>query len=324
MRGPTKTIGIVGAGVIGSGWTARCVARGLHVIATDPSPEAEDRWRASVENAWPALEQLGFSHEKAGGMAFTLDSDELCAKADFIQESVPDNLELKCAVHRRLDAATAPEVVIVSSSSGLLPSRIQAGCRHPERIVIAHPFNPVYILPLVEVLGGEQTSDVSIDAALAFYRSLDMHTLRVRTEIEGYIADRLLEALWREALHLIADGVATTEEIDAAITYGPGLRWSVMGVCLTYHLAGGPGGMGHFLEHFGPALKLPWTHLKAPDLTDELVQRMVTGTAEQSAGRSVQELERLRDDCLVSIMRTLQQHDVGAGKTLLDTDNQNG
>ena len=235
---PIHTVGVVGTGVIGAGWAARCLARGLDVIASDPGKDAEQLLRQKITNAEPALIKLGL--ETSGmqqRLSFTTDLDELCAGADFIQESAPENEDLKRELHARLDAATAAEVIIASSSSGLLPSRIQADCGSPGRVVIGHPFNPVYLLPLVEVLGGERTDDRYIESAMDFYRSLGMHTLRVRSEVPGYISDRLQEALWREALHMVADGVATTREIDDAIIYGPGLRWAFMGTCLTFHLA---------------------------------------------------------------------------------------
>jgi len=195
--------------------------------------------------------------------------------------------------------------VIASSSSGLLPSRFQADCKHPERVVVGHPFNPVYLLPLVEVLGGDKTSPEAIDRAMSFYRSIGMHALKVRTEVPGYIADRLQEALWREALHMVSEGVATTSEIDDSIRFGPGLRWSFFGTCLIFHMAGGDEGMKHMLAQFGPALELPWTKLKAPKLTEELTQRMVEGTQAQASGKSVKELERFRDDCLIAVQEAI-------------------
>ena len=218
------------------------------------------------------------------------------AEADFIQENAPEAEDLKIALHGRIDAAAGPRVVIASSSSGLLPSRIQSACKHPERMVIGHPFNPVYILPLVEVLGSAATGSAALDTAAAFYASIGMNPLRIESELPGYISDRLQEAMWREALHIVAEGAATTEQIDTAITDGPGLRLALMGPCLTFHLAGGDGGMAHMLEQFGPALKLPWTKLEAPELTEELSRRMIEGTRRQAAGRTVKQLERQRDE----------------------------
>ncbi len=304
-----QRVAVVGTGVIGAGWAARCLARGLEVVASDPAPGAETRLRAAVAKAWPAMRRLSLAAGAASGadpagLSFTTDLEEACAGADFIQENAPENEDLKRKLHARIDAAARPEVLIASSSSGLLPSRIQADCAHPERVVIGHPFNPVYLLPLVEVLGGARTAETSVERAMAVDRGLGMHALKVRSEVPGYISDRLQEALWREALHMVADGVATTEELDDAIVYGPGLRWAIMGTCLTFHLAGGEAGMLHMLEHFGPALEQPWTRLKAPELTGELIDRMVEGTEKQAAGRSVRELERLRDDCLIEPART--------------------
>lgn len=304
---PIKRVAIVGCGVIGSGWAARCLSHGLDVMATDPAPDAEERLRESVANAWPALEQVGLAPgADPSRLSFTVDLVSAVSTADFIQESAPEREDLKRTLHATIDAHAAADCVIASSSSGLLPTRIQADCRHPQRVVIGHPFNPVYLLPLVEVVAGAQTTATAVDTAIAFYRSIAMHPLLVRKEIDGYLSDRLQEAMWREALHLVNDGIATTAEIDAAITYGPGLRWAFMGPCLTFHLAGGDVGMAHMLEQFGPALKLPWTKLEAPELTEELARRMVAGTATQAGETSVKELERRRDDCLIAIMHAIR------------------
>jgi carnitine 3-dehydrogenase len=303
-----RRVALVGGGLIGGGWAARCLARGLDVIATDPGPEAEAKLRAIVANAWPAVTKLGLKPGASQArLSFAADLEAAVASADFIQESAPENEDLKRRLHARIDAAAAPGIVIASSSSGLLPSRFQADCRHPERILVGHPFNPVYLLPLVEVLGGEKTGAPAIAAAIAFYRRIGMRPLEVRCEVPGYIADRLQEAMWREALHLVADGVCGTADIDDAIRFGPGLRWSFFGSCLIYHLAGGDAGMAHFMEHFGPALELPWTKLEGPTLTPELTRRLVEGTRAQAAGRSVKELERFRDDCLIAIDRALAE-----------------
>jgi carnitine 3-dehydrogenase len=312
-----RCFGVVGTGVIGAGWAARALARGLDVIASDPAPGAEQRLRAQIDNAWPALTSLGLNEgADRARLSFSADLESLCARADFIQENAPENEDLKRGLHARISAAAPVDVIVASSSSGLLPSRIQSDSRHPGRVLIGHPFNPVYILPLVEVLGGELTDPECVDEAMSFYRSLGMHPLRVRTEVEGYISDRLQEALWREALHMVADGVASTGEIDDAIIYGPGLRWAFMGTCLTFHLAGGEAGMRHMLEQFGPALKLPWTRLEAPELSDALIDAMVEGTREQAGGRSIAELERTRDQCLIAIMRSLRPFAIGAGNTI--------
>jgi len=299
-----RRVAVVGAGLIGSGWAAYFLARGLDVVATDPHPEGERRLRAAVDNAWPALEEMGLAPgADRARLEYASEVEVAVEGADFVQENAPENEDLKRELIGRIDAAAPPDAVIASSSSGLLPTRIQASARHPERVLIGHPFNPVYLLPLVEVVGGEQTAAEALDWTMGFYSGLGKRVLRVRKEVPGYISDRLQEALWREALHMVADGVATTAEIDMAITEGPGLRLAFMGPCLTFHLAGGDGGMRHFLEHFGSALKTPWTRLEAPPLTDKLIERMAQGTEAQAAGRSVKELERLRDQFLIQLLR---------------------
>ena len=310
-----NSIGIVGAGLIGSGWAARCLARGIDVVAYDPSPEGQSVIRSHLDNAWHALTKLGFDRQDSGELTSVATLEDLCENVDFIQENAPDSLEIKQQLHRQLDQLTAPEVIIASSSSGLLPTQIQAGTVHPERIVIGHPFNPVYILPLVEVVRGKDTSSATAKRAAEFYAQIGMYPLMVKKEVDGYISDRLQEAVWREALHMVADGVASTKDIDDAIVYGPGLRWAIMGVCLTFHLAGGEQGMKHMLEQFGPALQLPWTYLQAPELTDELSARMIAGTDAQTDGQSVQDLERLRDNCLIEILDVLSKYDYSAGST---------
>ena len=303
-----RRIALVGTGVIGAGWAARCLAHGFDVIATDPGANAEALLRRNVDNAWSSLEEVGLAAgADRGRLRFTGDLAEAIADADFIQENVPEREELKIDVFRQIDEHARSDVVIASSSSGLLPSRLQSRCAHPERVVIGHPFAPVYLLPLVEVVGGEHTSREAIRTAIAFYRRIGMRPLHVRKEIEAYIADRLQEAMYREALHLINDGVATVPEIDAAITGGPGLRWAFMGTFMAWHLGGGPGGMRHTIEQFGPALELPWTKLKAPELTGELKQRIVEGCETEAGQRDFTELERRRDKCLLRIQQVLAE-----------------
>ena len=308
------TIGIVGAGLIGSGWGARCLVRGYDLAIYDPSTNGEQVFTANLENAWQALEKLGFDRQTAGAWNFVDSLEALASVSDFIQENAPDNIDIKRKIHTELDRTAASDVIIASSSSGLLPTEIQEDAIHPQRIVIGHPFNPVYLLPLVEIVKGNQTSEETAQQAAEFYRSIGMYPLHVKKEIDGYISDRLQESIWREALHMVADGVASTKDIDDAIVYGPGLRWAIMGTCLTFHLAGGNEGMRHMLEQFGPALELPWTHLKAPELTDELIDRMVAGTKEQAIGYSIPELEQLRDNCLIEIMQVLNKYNYAAGQ----------
>ncbi len=316
-----KTVGIVGSGVIGAGWAARCLARGYNVIATDPAPGAETVMASKIANAWPALIKIGWAQTpEPPAFSFTTDLEEVGRTADFVQENAPDRLDIKQKIFVDLDRVSRPDVILASSSSGLLPTDIQDACMHPERMIIGHPFNPSYLLPLCEVVGGEKTSQEAKERAGEFYKSLGMHVLQVRKEVDGYLSDRLQEAIWREILHMVKDGVATTQELDEAIVYGPGLRWALMGVNMTFTLAGGEAGMRHMLEHFGPALELPWTHLKAPELTEELIDRMVEGTTEQAKGRTIQEWEQLRDDCLIGLMQTLRQFDIASGKTLNDDE----
>ena len=287
-----KTIGIVGTGVIGAGWAARFLSWGLDVVAWDPGADAEKKMRAAVANAWPACVKLGVSDGAClSRLSWAEDLESLCAKADFIQESAPERLELKTALHAQMDAAARPDVIIASSTSGLLPSDFQADCKHPERVIVGHPFNPVYLLPLVEIVGGQQSDPALCQQAKEFYDSVGMHPLMVRNEVEGFLSDRLQEALWRENLHLVDEGIATTGELDDAIAFGPGLRWAFMGTNKTFYLAGGDEGMRHFMHQFGPALKLPWTKLEAPELTDDLIDRMVEGTEEQAEGKTVKELD---------------------------------
>jgi carnitine 3-dehydrogenase len=312
-----RQIGLIGGGVIGAGWAARFALAGYDVCLFDPDPAAGRKVAAVLANARRAQQRLlGALLPPEGRVTIAATLAEAVAGADFIQESLPEIEELKQRVLREIEAAARPDTVIGSSTSGLLPTRLQAGMAHPERFVVGHPFNPVYLLPLVEVCGGEATSQATRDLATALYTACGMQPLQVRVEIDGFIADRLLEALWREALWLVNDGVATTAEIDDAIRYGAGLRWSFMGTFLTYRLAGGEAGMRHFLAQFGPALKLPWTKLVACELTDELTDRVAAQSDEQAGGIGLREYEAKRDDCLVDVMTALAANDFAAGATL--------
>ncbi|MGE8408388.1 MAG: L-carnitine dehydrogenase [Pseudomonas sp.] len=298
-----KTFAALGSGVIGSGWVARALAHGLDVVAWDPAPGAEAALRKRIANAWPALEKQGLAPGASPQRLRVVATIEECVRdADFIQESAPERLELKLDLHGKISAAAKPDALIASSTSGLLPSEFYESSVRPERCVVGHPFNPVYLLPLVEIVGGRNTAAEAIEAAKQVYTTLGMRPLHVRKEVPGFIADRLLEALWREALHLVNDGVATTGEIDDAIRFGAGLRWSFMGTFLTYTLAGGDAGMRHFMAQFGPALQLPWTYLPAPELTEQLIDAVVDGTSDQRGERSIAELERYRDDCLLAVL----------------------
>jgi len=303
-----KTIALVGGGVIGGGWATRCLANGVDVVVTDPRAESRDYVKQMIDDAWPVLEDAGLVSKTPGRLTFVDNIATAVSEADFVQENVPEREDVKIAVHKEISQHARRDVVIASSSSGLLPSRLQTQCQHPERLLIGHPFAPVYLLPLVEVVGSEQTSMEAIRQAGAFYRAVGMRPLHVRREIEAYIADRLQESLYREALHLINDGIATVSEIDAAVTGGPGLRWAFMGTFLAWHLGGGPGGMRHTIEQFGPALELPWSHMKAPELTEELKRRIVVGCEEESGVRKFSEMEKRRDRCLAEIQKVLKTH----------------
>src|ERR1700728_4642044 len=312
-----KTLGLLGHGVIGGGWEARALHFGIDVVAADVKPEMQAWIRGAVENAEGALSRLTFAPlPPKGTLSFTTDLRSMARQVDFIQENIPEQLELKQRVLADVSRWAAPDVLIASSTSGLMPSDLQRDMQAPERFLVAHPFNPVYLLPLVELVGGERTSSEALDAAAKFFTYIGMHPLHVKREVPGHLTDRLQEALWREILHLVNDGVATTGELDESIIYSPGLRWAAMGTNLIYHLAGGESGMRHMLAQFGPCLKWPWTKLEAPELTETLIDRMVEGTQAQAAGRSIRELERLRDDYLVAIQQVLRQYNIGAGATL--------
>jgi carnitine 3-dehydrogenase len=320
MADAPRTVALLGGGVIGGGWAARFALNGVDVRLYDPAPGAEDAVAEMLENARRAWRRLTLAPLPAEGTLSVAGSPEEAVRdADFVQESAPEREELKRELLAAASRAARPDAVFASSTSGLRPSALQADMVGPERMAVGHPFNPVYLLPLVEVCGGERTAPETVARAAAVYRSLGMRPLVVRREIDGFLADRLLEALWREALWLVADDVATADEVDEAIRLGAGLRWACMGPFLTYRIAGGTAGMRHFMEQFGPALQLPWTKLTdVPELTDELLDKVVAQSDAQADGLDVRALERLRDDCLVSIVQGLRAHDVGAGAALAD------
>jgi len=315
-----RTVALLGGGVIGGGWAARFALNGVDVRLFDPDPEAAGKVEAMLGNARRAYRKLTLAPLPAEGALTLMRSvEEAVEGVDFVQESAPEREDVKRAVLAAACRATGAGVVLASSTSGLLPSRLQADMEHPERLTVGHPFNPVYLLPLVELCGGERTSPSTLERAAAVYRSVGMWPLVLRKEIEGFVADRLLEALWREALWLVRDDVATVEEIDDAIRYGAGLRWSFLGTFLTYRIAGGEAGMRHFIAQFGPSLRLPWTKLTdVPELTDGLIDKIVAQSDAQAGDRSIRQLEELRDDCLVAVMQGLRTHGVGAGAVLED------
>ncbi|QQK80882.1 L-carnitine dehydrogenase [Salicibibacter cibi] len=304
-----KTMAVVGTGVIGNGWIARFIANGHKVLAFDPAAGAEEKTRELLDEVWPTLIAHGVADQASiENVTFTKTLEEAVQHADLIQENVPEREDVKKKVLAQIDAAAPASAIIASSTSGYKPSVLQKTCaHHPERVIVAHPFNPVYLIPLVELAGGEETERLILEKAYGFYDELNMKPLVMSGEIDGHIGDRLMEALWRESLHIVNDGVATTEEVDKAIVYGPGLRWALMGPFLTLHLAGGEKGMAHMLEQFGPALKLPWTRLVAPELTEELSRKVIEGTSDQSDGKSVQEMEQRRDRFLIKLMQLLEE-----------------
>lgn len=307
-------LAIVGGGVIGAAWAARFLLNGIDVAVFDPDPEVERKTLEVIANARRAQTRLhGAALPPEGQLTFAASVAEAVKDADFIQESLPEREDLKQRVLADIDAAMPAHAVIGSSTSGLLPTKLQSAMKRPDRLVVGHPFNPVYLLPLVEVCGGDQTSTETIAVASALYTRVGMKVLHVRHEIDGFIADRLLEAVWREALWLINDGIATASEIDDAIRFGAGLRWSFMGTFLTYRLAGGEAGMRHFLHQFGPSMEWPWTKLVAPKLTDELIETVSAQSDEQAAGIGLREYEALRDSCLVDILHALERNDFAAG-----------
>jgi len=314
----TKTATIIGGGVIGGGWAARFLLMGWDVRVFDPDPEAARKIGEVLENArrsLPGLSDVAMPEE--GRLSFHDEMSEAVAGAAWIQESVPERLELKQKVYQALQAHCDEGAIIGSSTSGFKPSELQNGTLRPGQIVVTHPFNPVYLLPLVELVPTGENSPELVETAKEILTSIGMYPLHVRAEIDAHIADRFLEAVWREALWLIKDGIATTEEIDNAIRYGFGLRWGQMGLFETYRVAGGEAGMKHFIGQFGPCLKWPWTKLMdVPELTDELVDSIATQSDAQSGAHSIRELERIRDNNLVAMMRALKTQDWGAGALL--------
>ncbi|WP_370656121.1 carnitine 3-dehydrogenase [Paracoccus wurundjeri] len=315
MNGTIAKAACIGGGVIGAGWVARLILSGVDVDVYDPAPDAERVVAEVFANARRSMPRLlDISLPPPGRLRFAEDLADAVAGAELVQESVPERLDLKRAVLAAIDAAAPADAIIGSSTSGLLPSDLQQGMAHPERLVVAHPYNPVYLLPLVELVGGQATTPETLTRAQAIYTTLGMKPVAIRREIEAFVGDRLLEALWREALWLVHDDIASVTEIDDVIRYSFGLRWAQMGLFQTYRIAGGEAGMRHFLSQFGPALKWPWTKLMdVPEMDEALITRIADQSDEQAAGLSIRELERIRDDNLVAIMRALAAQQGGRG-----------
>jgi carnitine 3-dehydrogenase len=303
-----KHVAVIGAGTIGASWAAYFLSRGMSVTASDPAPNGEAFVRDYIRTAWPTLERLGLSPGASPDrLRFERDPVAAVAGAEFVQESSPEREEMKVELFERLDRAVPPEVILASSSSGILISKIAVRCRHAERCVIGHPFNPPHVIPLVEVVGGQRTSPAVIDRAIAFYREIGKHPVHIRKEVPGHLVNRLQAALWREAIHLVNEGVATVADVDAGIAYGPGLRWAIMGPHILFHLAGGVGGMAHFMPHLGvPLARDWWAALGSPELTPEVQRKIIDGVADEAAGRTIPELAAERDRCLIAIIEALK------------------
>ena len=305
-----KKVAVIGTGVIGVGWTIRLLAHNIKVLAYDKNLIQRNNLIQEIKRAIPFVKKL-FNKKKINlnNLKFFSSLESAVKDADLIQECAPENYKLKTQLISKISNNCKPEVLISSSSSGLLPSRIFSKCKNPNRGIIGHPFNPVYMLPAVEIVAGKKTSRLILKKTNDFYKSISMNPIIVKKELPGYLSDRLQEALWREGLHIINEGYATTKDLDRAIEDGPGLRWSLMGTFMTFHLAGGKFGMKHMLEQFGPALKFPWTKLKAPKLSNKLIKRLVDGTKKQSKGRSVSKISNIRDEYLLDLLMMRKKYE---------------
>ena len=305
-----KKVAVIGTGVIGVGWIIRCLAHNKIVYAFDKDPKLKNSLIKEIKRTWPFVKKL-FKKNKLNlkNFYYFTSLERTLKDAEFIQECATENYALKTKLMSTIGNYAKPNAIISSSSSGLLPTRIYSKCKNPQRSLIGHPFNPVYLLPAVEIVPGKKTSTRYLNQAKKFYKSISMNPIMVKKELPGYLSDRLQEALWREGLHIINEGYATTEDLDRAIEDGPGLRWSLMGTFLTFHLAGGKAGMKHMLEQFGPALKLPWTKLKAPKLTKNLSSRIISGTKNQSKGKSVSMISNIRDEYLVELQMMRKKYE---------------
>ncbi|KWI39093.1 3-hydroxyacyl-CoA dehydrogenase NAD-binding domain-containing protein [Burkholderia stagnalis] len=297
-------IAIIGTGVIGASWAALFLARGLDVVATDIAPDAEPKLRAFVDAAWPALEQFGITPGASRSrLRFTASLDEAVTGSDFVQENGPERIDFKKDLYKHLDATLAPDTIIASSSSGLTMSEIQSACeRHPERCVIGHPFNPPHLIPLVEIVGGANTSRETIERATRFYTSLGKKTIQLNKEVPGHVANRLQAALWREIVHLIAEDVVSVKDADTAVCWGPGLRWGIMGPNMLFHLGGGQGGIDHFFDQFTGPMTAWWKVLGSPQITPELRQKVIAGVRDEVAGQSIDQLAAHRDEVLLGLL----------------------
>jgi 3-hydroxyacyl-CoA dehydrogenase len=302
-----ERVAVVGAGTIGASWATLFLARGLDVAVHDPGPDARTRVRGFIARAWPTMARLGLApHADPERMRFHKDPAEAVRDVPFVQESGPENLAAKQALYARMEQGLAADTIVASSTSGLLPSDLQGGRIGPERYLVGHPFNPPHLMPLVEVVGGRATDPAVLDWAAAFYQAVGKRPIKIRREVPGHVANRMQVALYREAIHLVLEGVASLEDVDAAIAYGPGLRWAIMGPHVLHHLAGGEGGMRHQLEHIGPGIEEWWNDAGRPDLTPEVIDRLVEAF-DAGEQRSVQELAAERDALLVALLQSLAE-----------------
>jgi len=305
MAREIRSVAIIGTGVIGASWTALFLAKGLDVVATDVAPDAEAKLREFVDEAWPQVSELGLAPGASRDrVRFTSDLHEAISGADFVQENGPERLPFKQELYAKLDETLAPDVLIASSSSGLTMTEVQASCaRHPERCLIGHPFNPPHLIPLVELVGGRATSSETIDAADAFYSSLGKKTVRLKKEVPGHVANRLAAALFREIVYLVGEDVISVADADTAVSWGPGLRWGVMGPTMLYHLGGGPGGIEHFFDQFTGPLNAWFKVLGTPEITPALRETMIAGVTKEIAGRSFEDLSKERDATLLGLLK---------------------
>jgi 3-hydroxyacyl-CoA dehydrogenase len=304
-----RRVAIVGAGTIGASWAALFLAHGLEVVVSDPASDAEAQTRARVAAAWPVLKELGRVAEGASSDALHFEPDLTAALADvdFVQENAPEREDFKIDLFARMDAILPPHVIVASSSSGLIMSRLQSRCQHPERFVIGHPFNPPHLIPLVEVVGGDKTSADTIDRSIAFYQAMGKYPIRLNKEVPGHIANRLQAAVWREAIHLAAENVASVADIDAAVSQGPGLRWALFGPHMTFNLGGGEGGLTQFMHHLLGPVQTWWDDLGAPVVTPELQRKLIEGVNAEAGQRSIADLVQTRDAQLTALIKTLNR-----------------
>ena len=305
-----KKVAVIGAGVIGTGWIIRCLAHNKKVIAFDKDIKLKKKLLSEIKRTWPYVKKL-FNKKKLNlkNFEYATSIKEALKDVDFIQECVTENYKIKINLMSIIGKYSRANAIISSSSSGLLPTKIYSKCKNPERTMIGHPFNPVYMCPGIEIVPGKKTKKKFLNETNKFYKSISMNPIMIKKELSGYLSTRLQEALWREALHIINEGYASTKDLDRSIEDGPGLRWSLMGVFLTFHMAGGKAGMKHMLRQFGPALKLPWTKLKAPKLTKKLSSKVIKGTGQQAKGKSVALLSNIRDKYLVNLLKMRKKYE---------------